>query len=537
MKKVIFLLTILFIFIMPIKADLTKTQEEDLALFATNFIVEGNKRTDKNGLPLLTYMQGQARIDGYQSKLYKVGYDYKHINLVNEYKWTFDCASFASFVYYHTFGLVLTYNRLSSVDPYSGLTLRNPNANPYQVSAFVEDADKGEHFYYVKRGVTAAKLNYNELKKGDLVIYVGHHIMVYVGDGKIAEATTSAINKTNLGLQVVPLMNNYSNISLSIIRLKDKVISPTAVANTKIRWIDNGETMELVSHAPKTEEYPQIKYDKPSTNWVKNLDVEFKITSTNGLKSYSFSDGNDKWHDISGKSYSLKETITKNGTYVLKVKDIKGLEKQEKITISSIDDIKPIITSLSVVKNDAYSTIEIKAVDEESGLADKPYSFDNGLTWTTKNTYDVTIEKEYIVLVKDKADNTFSNTIVAKISTKAKPQIGNVIMGELDENKRKVTIVVLNYENSKIIVKKDSSSPNDSDPWTDLGANTYITYLDAGSYNVWIKADNGELTTKSFKIEINNSSKKTTSILMVVIPVIIIIIGIFLITKRKNNNI
>ena len=539
MKKVVTFIILLFVFILPVKADLTKQQENDIAAFAANFIIEGNKRVDKNGYPLLAYMQGQARIDGYQSKLYKVKYDYNHKNYVNEKKWTFDCASYVSFVYYHTFGLVLTYSKTSKIDSYSGLTIRNAIANPYQVSAFVDDANRSEHFYYIKKGITGSNINFDELEKGDLIIYVGHHIMIYVGEGKIAEATTSSISKTNLGTQVIPLISKYSNISLSIIRLKNKIIPENAVANTKVTWLDTGETVDLVRNEPTKEEYPKIEYKKSSDDWTKELEIEFKLTATNGLENYSFSNGNDNWIDLSGQTYSFKKNITKNGTYLLKVVDAKGLKKEESITISTIDSTKPIIKSLSSIQNDSYSTIKVVAEDNESGLADNAYSYDKGLTWTSKSTYDVYIEKEYTIYVKDKAGNISTLPIVVKIngSTGNKPIISDIIHGNFENNTRKITIVVLNCHNCKIVVEKSTVNPTNDDNWKDLDGNNYITYLTAGSYNIWLKDSKGNIITKSFSVEIPRQNNFEIIIIIGIISVILVIVGVFLMSRKKASEV
>ena len=180
LKKILFLFISFILFLPQVKADLTNEQSEDLALFASYFVTEGNKRTDSNGYTLLAYMQGPARIDGYQSKLYYVTKDYNGFSTVNANKWTFDCASFAAFVYYHVFDLALTKAYQSGNDSYSGLRLRNPNGNPYEVVDFVNDANNQEHFYNVKTGVSVDSINFNDLKKGDLIIRVGYHIMVYI---------------------------------------------------------------------------------------------------------------------------------------------------------------------------------------------------------------------------------------------------------------------------------------------------------------------------------------------------------------------
>ena len=62
---------------------------------------------------------------------------------------------------------------------------------------------------------TATTATYNmdkspiSVKKGDLIAIVGEHIMVYVGDGKIAHASSSAITTNNLGLEVVEEIKSY----------------------------------------------------------------------------------------------------------------------------------------------------------------------------------------------------------------------------------------------------------------------------------------------------------------------------------------
>ena len=83
MKIINTICCVLFVaFILPVKADLTQEQAEDVAFFAENFILEGNKRISSDGFPIFAYMQGQARIDGYQEKLYHVTYDYKRKNYI-----------------------------------------------------------------------------------------------------------------------------------------------------------------------------------------------------------------------------------------------------------------------------------------------------------------------------------------------------------------------------------------------------------------------------------------------------------------------
>ena len=529
----LFLFAIFFFFLNHVEADLTKEQENDIASFTTNFILEGNKRTDKNGYPLIAYMEGQARIDGYQSKLYKVGYDYNHINYINAYKWTFDSSSFASYIYYHTFNLVLTYSKLAEKDQYSGLTLRNPEANPYQISSFLEDAEKEEHFYYVKKDINGSSIDFKNVKKGDLIVKDNTNLMIYVGDEKVAGSTPNAINNSNLGFQIASLKDNYHDASLNIIRVKNDIIPKNMKANTKITWLDTNEVVELVKEKSKIEENIEISYIIPNKNWTQSLTINFSLNAVDELKSYSFSNGEDIWTDISGKSYNLSLKFEQNGTYYLKVRDSKDNEKIEKIIISSIDNNSPIINSLSAIQHGKYSVIEVEASDEESGLAENSFSFDNGKTWTAKNTFDVTVEKEYLVMVKDKAGNVSSMEIMVKIAEQSLPKIENIILGEESNLTKKVTIVVLNCNDCQIAIKGDK----DTTVWNTVSNNTYEIYLKEGEYEVLLKDASNNASTQNFKVELKEKGNYNHKIIISMLFLTSIIVAILIIKKHKNNKI
>ena len=50
MKKVIIVVILFFCFMVPVKADLTSSQENDVSFFAEHFILEGSKRIGNDGL-------------------------------------------------------------------------------------------------------------------------------------------------------------------------------------------------------------------------------------------------------------------------------------------------------------------------------------------------------------------------------------------------------------------------------------------------------------------------------------------------------
>lgn len=536
MKKAVLILLLSFISIMPIKADLTSEQSEDLAFFAEKFIVEGNKRISSDGFPIFAYMQGQARIDGFQSKLYKVTYDYQRKNKVNAYKWTFDCSSFAAFVYYKTFGLVLTKYTTSQVDSYSGLNLNSPTANPYEVKDYVTNADKEKHFYYIMRNVEVPKIDYSQLQKGDLIIIVGSHIMVYIGDGKISHASSSAITSSNLGLEINNLSTKYPNKKVSVIRLKDGIIDPNKKTNLTITWPDNLEVLDM-NTLRNANDLPVITYKKSTDDWTTQLTLNISLTDSDGLTNYSF---NDELKEISGNEYSFSKEIKENGTYNLTVQDKLNNISKQTIEIANIDNMPPIITSFSSNNKGNYSVLSVIAEDVESGLADAPYSFDNKRTWTNKTTYEVSKNGEYYVYVKDNNDNISSLKVNVELNETLTPMINNVINGEVTDNKRKITISILNNNsNNKISITKDRTEPAAREEWQDLVGDSYTTYLEEGTYYIWLK-DNYSNVIGPHKIELkldNNESKIDIKTFIYLVPFVFVLISIFLFIKYKNNKI
>ena len=164
MKKIIIVFLILLIPIYA-KADLTKQQQDDIAEFASKMITEANKseHKDSKGFSILAYNQG-TRNEGFNNQLSYMAKDYNSVNLIGSKKWTFDCASFAAYVYYHCFGVKTT----------------NSNGSPWVVSSFVNNASKNGYFYFIGSNWNTSTMDYSKLQKGDLVIFVGSHIMVKI---------------------------------------------------------------------------------------------------------------------------------------------------------------------------------------------------------------------------------------------------------------------------------------------------------------------------------------------------------------------
>lgn len=236
-------------------ASLTKEQSEDVALFATTFIEKGNERRDENGYPLLVYalsnnwkVSAEIRRSGYFGELYHVKNNNYHMKngkyLDLGYKWCMDCGDFISYVYNTTLGLDMYLEE--DDDPWHIIDMYN-DANKYENS---------KYFEFVYKNVPISKIDESKLEPGDIVLRLGskeNHGLIYVGEGfQTAHASRNGIkyssNPPILGFEVVQLNKFYKTSTIvSIVRVKDGVVSENTKVNSTIVWPDTGETEDLIN--------------------------------------------------------------------------------------------------------------------------------------------------------------------------------------------------------------------------------------------------------------------------------------------------
>ena len=466
MKKIVVVLLFLCSYI-NCYADLTESQGEEVAAFASNMILESSKapHIDSQGLPLIAYSQSK-RTEGMTNQLSRFSKDDKGINSINANKWAFDCSSFASYVYYHTLGINAYYNDLVS---------------PYTVKKFVEDANKQKHFYTVMSDINISNIDLNKLKKGDLIIIVGEHIMVYIGNGNIAHVSRSAINKgTNLGAEVTNLKSKYPGIKVNVIRIKNGLINENIKPNTIISWPDTQTSQDLGS--PDSKPIININYD-PKLSIEVNLNITIK--DDKGLVGYYISKQETiptNWLLINKqKIYNTYYNIKENGIYYVYTKDTKEQITVNKIEINNIDNTKPIIQKIEYQyqENNTFNIL-ITATDNNK----ISYSLD-GSIYKDEPRFSNLNKQNYTLYVKDLAGN-----IVTQSINLGKEYLPNL---EIDYNTNYTSEVTLNIKASSINkligyqITKEFNEPND---YITINTNAIYKINENGFYYVWLKDEN-----------------------------------------------
>lgn len=505
MKKLMFFVACCVIAgIMNVNA-LTSVQQESIKKFTINFVEEGLSKKDSNGYPIFAYMQGQARIIGYKENLYYMKKDYLGINNINGSKWTFDCASFVSYIYKNVFGLNLV---RSDIDSMFG-----SSAEPYLVKDFVKDADLNKKFIYVNglRGVTASTIDYSKMQPGDLIVIKGSHIMIYIGDKQFAHATSSAITSDKkLGIEFNTLQNKYPNKKVYVIRVKNGVISSSNTGNMKVTWPDDKTTSDYssvdINVDVNVNDKPSINATLSTKEWAKKMTINMSFSDKDGLRGYSVSKSSvANYINISGNNVNKTYEVNENGTYYIKVIDVKGNVSSKTIEINNIDTSAPIINSF--VYQNGY--LIVNASDSGSGLNGLAYSFDNG-TWTSVNKKKISKNGTYSVRVRDKLGNIVTKTINVTNYAVDSDDDSNIypsISVKLSTNKKTKTVTVyMSFTDKSGLAGYCISTSKTSNYIKINGKSVNKTYTVRanGTYYINVININGNVSTKT--ITINNIS-------------------------------
>ena len=182
----------------------------------------------------------------------------------------------------------------------------------------------------------------------------------------------------------------------------------------------------------QTPEIKEIKYD--NENW--EIKKQIQIIATDNIRIYGWAVTNSEkapkeWNILNDITPNLDITteITENGTYYIWVTDSAGNAINTKIDVNKVDYKGPEITyqiDNSKIQTEKYVTITVSAKDDQSGLSELAYSWDQN-TWSADgNVLKVTENGRYKVYVKDALGNMSEKEI--KIDTF--PQAGEATIGE-----------------------------------------------------------------------------------------------------------
>lgn len=269
-----------------------------------------------------------------------------------------------------------------------------------------------------------------------------------------------------------------------------EVIARAYNASSSNVYVESKQTFHIDASGP------EITVDGIPSDWT-NQDAVLKVTAKDsgaGLDTlpYSF-DGGKTWAMTSIK------TMEENGSVVVAVKDKVGNITKQTVVVDHIDKTLP---SLRVTGNpsgwqDTAAVLTISASDEDAGLAQEPYSFDGGKTWTAEVNHEYTENQDVDIQVKDAAGNVAEKTVAVKYVDTEAPAVsveGNPT--DWVNTKQTMTIIAEEKENGSGLATRPYSWDGGK-TWT---SNPSKAIVQNGAYEVVVRDKVGNKGTYTLNV-------------------------------------
>ena len=196
---------------------------------------------------------------------------------------------------------------------------------------------------------------------------------------------------------------------------------------------NNIQISDIDKLAPEMQD---IVFDNEQWEKTKNIKISAKdnIRILGWQVTNSDQEPND-WKNLEDLTPSLETEyeINGNGKYFIWVKDSANNVSYKQIEVNKVDGTAPNISfaiNKDKLNSEGYATIKVEAKDDESGLAETPYSWDNSSWGKENNSFTVTENGRYTIYCRDNVGNVSKKEILVDFfAVKAQAVIneGNII--------------------------------------------------------------------------------------------------------------
>lgn len=209
------------------------------------------------------------------------------------------------------------------------------------------------------------------------------------------------------------------------VQVRDSVGNLSTVYSKVIDFIDKLPPTATVTYTP---DLSTLVTPEEGTS----VRIEVVDQAIPGLLSNSGVGGSYiQWQDQTNWTSSNTRTFNENRTYYYRVRDNAGnMSAFIAVPITNIRTDAPHIISFTSTggtgdwfKAPALLTVIAEATEGSAALDSRPYSWDNGLTWTSDNTKQVTESGTYSVIVRNTLGQTSTSSITLTSLDGGKPSV------------------------------------------------------------------------------------------------------------------
>ena len=251
----------------------------------------------------------------------------------------------------------------------------------------------------------------------------------------------------------------------------------------------NGNGMEATKSLNATTLSDKFVWEEKPEEWSHNKTITLSYPNLSGIETYDYKVvGTTDWIPVTGNRVDI--AIDKVSTITARLLKEGTVIYTETKTFAKIDNEPPVINEITG-NDDTWTTskrITINAVDIKSGLADKAYSFDGGVTWQESPSKTFTTNGTVQIIVKDKLDNAteIHSVELTKIDPTI-PKVHTITATAGNENYTSDT-----WTNKDVVLKANPT------PIATLSGYKYQWYMKSGDKYVELAGETRQTLTVPF---------------------------------------
>lgn len=350
------------------------------------------------------------------------------IKIVNEERYTTTATTVNGIEYATKFSDVICYELVGKQSEAIDISLRKAFELEKPLCAVTT---KGKIVYPANHETTIATASLNK----------NMELATYSGEGEYIDfsASSTDIKEIFNNSQTVSRWSGaqYSNAimasEIAMLKTYNKDLKIKDVYNELIKYSeDKGATgkdekfgygipkfqnLQISDLDKKAPEMKDIEFN--SENWEKVKKVKISANDNIRILGWQITESEEapgEWNNIEGLTPVLETEaeINHNGKYFIWVRDSANNTSNKQIELNKIDNTAPTVEytiNKDKLFTEGFATINVEAKDEESGLAESPYSWDNSSWGKDNNSLKVNENGRYTIYCKDNVGNVATKEI------------------------------------------------------------------------------------------------------------------------------